>query len=320
MLLKKVTRKWRNRINVVTIGNEDEAIQVGGETTLPFLHDEGEMPHRPVIALEVYDSVPDNWTDTLLSALGNVVNDPVAWAKKGKDEWGVDLISLRFLSHALAEDSTSPEECAQLARSVKDAVKLPMIIWGSGEQKADNEMYPVVSQAMAGERCLFASATENNYKVLAATCIADGHSIIGESPIDINICKQVNILLSDMGLPSDRIAIYTANGSLGYGFEYAYSIMERTRIAALDGDKLMAMPIIAMIGSEVQRTKEVKATQEEIPQWGSEVERGVAWETTTAVSYLQAGADILTMCNPRAIELTRNYIDEFWQGRQSQQT
>ncbi len=312
MPVERVTQKWANTINTVTIGNEDEAVQVGGENTLPFLYDEGAVPHRPVIALEVYDSAPDTWTDTILSALGDVANDPVAWAQKGVEEWKVDLISLKFTKHALEDGKASPDECAQLARSIKDAVKLPMIVWGSGEQQADNEMYPVVSQALAGERCLFGSATEDNYKALAATCIADGHGVIGQSPIDINICKQVNILLSDMGLPLDRMVIYTANGALGYGFEYAYSIMERTCLATLGGDTLMGMPVLANVGSEVQRAKEVKATEEEFPQWGSEVERGVAWETATAAGYLQAGADILTMLNPKAIEVTANYINEMW--------
>lgn len=308
MPIKKVTQSWKNSINVVTIGKDHEAVQVGGETTLPFLHDEGEMPHRPVIALDVYDSVPDTWTDTLLNALGDVVNDPVEWAKKGQDEWNVDLISLRLTKHAQEEDAASPEECAELAKAVKSAVNLPLIIWGADEEEPDNDMYPVVSQALAGEQCLFGSATEDNYKTLTATCIADGHNIIGQSPIDINICKQVNILVSDMGFPLERIVIFTSNGALGYGIEYAYSIMERTRSAALGGDKLMAMPIIANIGPEVQRAKEVKATQEEFPEWGPEPERGISWETATAAAYLQAGADILTMCNPKAIELVKNYI------------
>jgi len=311
MAVERVKQRWKNSINVVTIGKDDEVVEVGGETTLPFLHDEGEMPHRPVIALDVYDSVPDTWTNTLLDALGDVVNDPVEWAKKGEEEWNVDLISLRLTKHAAEENPASPEECAELTKAVKSAVNLPLVIWGSDEDEPDNRMYPVVSQAMAGERCLFGSATEDNYKTLTATCIADGHNIIGESPIDINICKQVNILVSDMGFPLERIVIFTANGTLGYGFEYAYSIMERTRLAALGGDKLMAMPIIANIGPETQRAKEVKAAQEEFPLWGSEAERGVAWEVATAVGYLQAGADILTMCNPEAIKLVKNYIDEF---------
>jgi acetyl-CoA decarbonylase/synthase complex subunit delta len=108
------------------------------------------------------------------------------------------------------------------------------------------------------------------------------------------------------------MVIYTSNGALGYGFEYAYSIMERTCLATLGGDTLMAMPVIANAGSEVQRAKEAKAIEAEFPEWGSEVERGIAWETTTAVGYLQAGADILTMCTPKAIEVIKNYIDEMW--------
>ena len=157
MPVERVAKKWRNTINVVTIGNEDNAIQAGGENTLPFLYDEGEIPYRPAIALEVYDAAPETWTDALISELGDVVNDPVAWAQKGKEEWNVDLISLKFTKHALEDGKASPEDCAKLAASIKDTVKLPMIIWGSGDVQADNEMYPPVSQAMAGDRCLFRS-------------------------------------------------------------------------------------------------------------------------------------------------------------------
>ncbi len=310
MSVSRVKQKWSNSINVVTIGSEDRAVTVGGETTLPFLHDEGEMPHRPVIALEVYDRVPDTWTDVLVDALGDVVDDPVAWARKGQDEWGVDLISLRLTRHADEDDPASPGECAELASSVLEAVDLPLIVWGSGEDGPDNRMYPVVSQALAGQNCLLGSATEDNYKTLTATCIADGHGLIGESPIDINICKQVNILVSDMGMPLERIVIYPTNGALGYGLEYAYSILERTRNAALGGDKLMSMPILANIGPEVQRAKEVKALADEFPEWGPEEERGVLWEAVTATCYLQAGADILTMCHPEAIAQVRSYIEQ----------
>lgn len=311
MTVTRVKQNWSNQINEVTIGTGETAVTVGGESTLPFLHDEGGMPNRPVIALDVYDVVPDTWTDVLVEALGDVVNDPVQWALKGRDEWNVDLISLHLTRHAADDDPASPEECAEIAREVAEATGLPMIIWGAGEAKPDSAMYPVVSQALAGKKCLLARATEDNYKTLAATCIADGHSILGESPIDINICKQVNILVSDMGMPLERIVIYPTNGALGYGLEYAYSILERTRSAALGGDKLMSMPILVNIGPEVQRAKEVKADDSEVPEWGSKVERGVTWEAVTAATYLQAGADILTMCHPDAIALVRGYIDEF---------
>ena len=308
MPVEKITEKWKSSINIVTMGNGDSAIKVGGETTLPFLFDEGKMPLRPLIALEIYDIVPDGWPEPLSNRLQDVINDPVAWAKKGQDEWGADLICLRLLKPGVVD--TPPEESAQLAKAIKDATNIPMILWPMVEDEAKNKLYSACSQALVGERCLIGTTKLDDYKILVATCIADGHSVIAESPLDINICKQVNILLSDMGLPTDRIVIYPNNGVLGYGFEYAYSIMERTRIAALSGDRMMAMPILAVVGSECQRVKEVKATSTEFPQWGPEIERGIAWEAATAVGYLQAGAGILTMCHPKAIKLVKDYIDE----------
>ena len=308
MPVERVTEKWKSSINIVTIGNGDSAIKVGGETTLPFLFDEGKMPCRPVIALEVFDMIPDGWSDTLCNELRDVINDPIAWAKKGQDEWDADIICLRLLKPGMSD--SSPDESAKLARAIKDAIDIPMILWPMAEDETNNKLYPALSQALAGEHCLIGTAKQADYKTLTAICLADGHGIIAESPLDINICKQVNILLADMGLPADRIVVYPNNGVLGYGFEYAYSIMERTRIAALGGDRMMAMPILALVGSESQRIKEVKASSNEFPQWGSEIERGIAWEAATAVGYLQAGADILTMCHPEAIKLVKNYINE----------
>ncbi len=308
MAVERVTRKFKNTINTVTIGTGENAVTVGGHTGLPFLYEEAELPNPPVIALDVYDEVPERWTDTLKDALSrDLISDPVEWAKMA-EELDVELVSLRFTRHAAEENPASPEECAELAKAINDAVDKPLIIWGSGDEEPDNKLFPEVSQALAGEQCLIGSATEDNYKTLAATAIADGHNVIGESPIDINICKQVNILLSDMGFPTDKIVIFTTNGALGYGIEYAYSIMERTRLASLGGDKMMAMPIIANIGPETQRAKEVKVSEADEPSWGDQEERGIGWETTTAVAYLQAGADILTMANPRAIGYMQNYI------------
>jgi len=306
--VERVTRKFKNTINTVTIGTGENAVTVGGHTGLPFLYEEAELPNPPVIALDVYDEVPERWTDTLKDSLSrDLISDPVEWAKMA-EELDVELVSLRFTRHAAEENPASPEECAELAKAINDAVDKPLIIWGSGDEEPDNKLFPEVSQALAGEQCLIGSATEDNYKTLAATAIADGHNVIGESPIDINICKQVNILLSDMGFPTDKIVIFTTNGALGYGIEYAYSIMERTRLASLGGDKMMAMPIIANIGPETQRAKEVKVSEADEPSWGDQEERGIGWETTTAVAYLQAGADILTMANPRAIGYMQNYI------------
>ncbi|MHC4780491.1 MAG: acetyl-CoA decarbonylase/synthase complex subunit delta, partial [Planctomycetota bacterium] len=144
-------------------------------------------------------------------------------------------------------------------------------------------------------------------------CIADGHSVISESPLDINICKQVNILLNEMDLPTDRILIYCTNGALGYGFEYGYSIMERTRLAGLGGDKMMAMPMAAVIGSECIRAKEVKASEADFPAWGPHTERAVGWEIASAVGYLMAGGDLLSMGHPVAAQKIQAYIADMMQ-------
>ena len=314
MSFTPVKRTWNNKINVVTIGEGENAVQIGGQSALPFMHEEGEMPHPPRIALDVFDEVPDTWSDVLLDAIGDVSGDPVAWAQKGAEEWGVDLISLHLTKHAREDNPASPEACADLALKIAETTNLPLIIWGGDEEDADRAMYPTVSQALAGKRCLFGSVTEDSYRTLTATCIADGHNVIGESPIDINICKQVNILVTDMGLPEDRIVIFPTNGALGYGLEYAYSILERTRLAALGGDRMMAMPVLVIAGPEVQRTKEVKADVDEFPEWGSKMERNIVWETVTAASYLQSGSDIVTMLHPEAIRLIRGHIDDLMPG------
>ncbi len=315
MAVERVKKNFSHQINTVTIGTGENAVEVGGHDGLPFLYEEAENPNPPVIAMDVFDKEPERWSDIYKESIGkDVLSDPVAWAEKGQ-ELGVDLISLRFTRHAAEENPASPEECAELAQAVNDAVDLPLVIWGSGDEEPDNEMFPEVSQALSGEQCLIGAVTEDNYKAIAATAIADGHNVIAESPIDINICKQVNILLSDMGFPTDKIVIFTTNGPLGYGIEYAYSIMERTRLASLGGDKMMAMPIIADIGPETQRAKEVKVSAEEEPSWGDQKERTIAWETSTAVAYLQAGTDILTMANPDAISYMQDYIEEMTEAQ-----
>jgi acetyl-CoA decarbonylase/synthase complex subunit delta len=146
--------------------------------------------------------------------------------------------------------------------------------------------------------------------------LADGHNIIAESPIDINIAKQLNILISDMGLPLERIVINPTIGALGYGLEYAYSIMERARLAALAGDKTVAMPFICLVGQESWRAKEAKASSAEFPAWGPQSERGVVWESVTATALIQSGADILVMRHPKAVEKVNKYIDNLMNNKE----
>ncbi|MBA4388134.1 MAG: acetyl-CoA decarbonylase/synthase complex subunit delta, partial [Verrucomicrobia bacterium] len=138
--------------------------------------------------------------------------------------------------------------------------------------------------------------------------LSDGHGIIGLSPIDINIAKQINILISEMGFPMDRVIMYPTTGALGYGIEYCYSIQERSRLAALAGDKMMAAPVLCMVGQEAWRAKEARASAAEAPEWGNESTRGVCWEVATAATLLPAGSDIIVLRHPASVSAVRKLI------------
>jgi acetyl-CoA decarbonylase/synthase complex subunit delta len=207
-----------------------------------------------------------------------------------------------------------PDEEAKFVKDIISNIGVPLIIVGSGDDAKDNLVLPACAEAAKGERCLIGSAVQDNYKTLTAACQADGHNIIAESPIDINIAKQLNILIHEMGFDENKIVINPTVGALGYGMEYAYSIMERARLAALTGDKMMAMPFICFVGFEAWRAKEAKATMDEHPQWGKQLERGIVWEILTATSFLQSGADILVMRHPKAIKEVKDHINKLMEN------
>ncbi|MBI2252153.1 MAG: acetyl-CoA decarbonylase/synthase complex subunit delta [Armatimonadetes bacterium] len=309
-----IKEKWGTAINTLTIGATKEEggtrtskVTVGGETTLPFLHFEGEIPYKPVIAMEVLDLIPQEWPKTLEEHFKDVWHDPALWAKKCVEEYKAELICLKLLSAHPDEGNTGAKEAKETVRKVLDKVGVPLIILGPGVHDKDNEVLAAASEETRGEKCLIGDALQDNYKTLVASALADGHSIITESPIDINIAKQVNILVSEMGIPLERLVIYPTTGGLGYGIEYAYSIMERSRLAAFMGDKTLACPILCIIGQETWRAKESKS---ENPLWGAVEERGPIWEASTAGAFLQAGADILVMRHPKAAEITRKTIQD----------
>lgn len=321
MAIELVKEKWSNSVATVTIGSTKEelgtrgsVVTCGGEEGLPFLFEEGKIPHRAVIAMEVFDVQPDDWPPVLSGAYGEVLKDPVKWAIKCEKDFGADLICLRLYgAHPDVKNSTK-EDSSKLLKDILKAVKIPLVLIGCGDDKKDNEILAYCSQSAKNERLLIGGVTQENYKTISAAVMADGHNIIAESPIDINIAKQLNILISDMGLPLNRIVINPTVGALGYGLEYAYSIMERGRLAALSGDKMLAMPFICFVGQETWRTKEARAPVSEFPMWGSEVERGIAWEALTATTFLQAGADILVMRHPKSVEITKKHIEGLMKG------
>ncbi len=316
MAQELMLEKWSGAVSVVNIGatkqdggTRSRVIQVGGEATLPFLFQEGVMPHKPVVAFEIWDIAPADWPQELNKTYAGVLADPLAWAEKCVKEYKAELLCVRLQgAHPDFADRT-PEQEAQFIAELLKKIDVPLIILGCGDDTKDNLILPACCEAAKGERCLIGSAVQDNYKTLTAAVSADGHNIIAESPIDINIAKQLNILISDMGLPLERIIINPTIGALGYGLEYAYSIMERARLAAFSGDKMMACPFICLVGQEAWRAKEAKAQVQEFPLWGPETERGIIWEALTATALVQAGADILVMRHPKAVEKVNKYID-----------
>lgn len=316
MEIPDVNLNWENEISTVTIGATEEqggtrsgTVTIGGQTAMPYLHFEGSTPNRPVTALEVWDVQPESWPGVTKDPYEGVLGDPVEWAQKCEEDFEPDLLCLRLKGCDPYGDDRSPEQAAKTVESVLEATTLPLIIWGSGDEEKDNEVFTLVSPAAEGENCLLGTITEDNYRTLSALGKADGHKVIAESPVDINIAKQVNTLALDVGFDLENLVIFPNSPALGYGIEYVYSIMERTRLAGLKGDRLMAQPMLANIGGEVWKTKEAKITEDERPEWGDHRKRGPLWEATTAFTYLHSGADLVIMRHPKALSEVDRKID-----------
>ena len=318
MTVPDVAEKWSSAINRVTIGaTSDEGgtrtstVTVGGGQCIPFIEADGELGERPAIAVEMWDSGGDLWAPELQERYGDVLSDPAAWAKQAV-EFGADMICLKLMGTHPDYGDRGAEESVEVVKAVLGAVGVPLIVWGCDIQEKDAVVLPKCASAAAGENCLFGSAKEKDYRTLVAACLADKHKLLCESPLDINIAKQVNILVTDVGYPLSDVVIFQTTGALGYGIEYCYSLMERGRTAALGGDKLLQQPELCYVGFEAWRAKECKAPDEELPGMGPATERGAIWEAITASNLLQAGADILTMRHPKAIEIVKKTIDRLW--------
>lgn len=305
MAIELIKERYASVINTVEIGTAAGSARAGGESALSFMFGEGSMPNAPIAALEVLDCEPVEWPESLMKALGTCVKDPVEWAIKSVKDFGSKLLCVRLQGVNPDWNKTTVDGSVTVLKAIADKVSVPLVVLGCGDDERDNELLPKASQALKGRNALFGIAEQDNYKTLTATCLADGHSIIAESPIDINIAKQVNILITDMGFDPKRIVMHPTTTSLGYGMEYVYSIMERARLAAFMGDAMLSMPFILFPGQEVWRTKEAKESAGEL---------GANWELATAVSMIQAGADILIMRHPAALSAAQKYIAKLMKG------
>jgi acetyl-CoA decarbonylase/synthase complex subunit delta len=287
---------WPGTVRTITIGattadggTRTSTVTVGGEKNLPFLHFETKAVNRPVVAIEIKDHRPDDWSSLLLEAWGEDVNDPIKWAKAAEAA-GADLIQL---SLSLTDENgtpTTPELAVKVVKDVLSATGLPLIVFGPGQ-----------AEATKVELLVLGIAEDKNYRTIVATAMANGHLVNARSPMDVNLAKQLNILISDMGMPLDRVLMDPTTGALGYGIEYGFSAMERLRQAALQGDAMTQLPMLVTPGFEAWKTKEAKVNVGVPSAWGEWLERSINWETLTAMTLIEAGADIVVLRHAESV-------------------
>lgn len=316
MPVELVKESWPGAVRAITIGATAEeggtrrrAVTVGGAKTLPFLHFEAEMSYPPLLALEIKDRRPDDWSPLLLKTWDEAMDDPGAWAAAAEAA-GADLLQLSLSLTLENGQPNTPEAAVAAVKAVLEASGLPLMVMGPGQSEVDNELLIAVAEAAQGERLVLGICEDKNYRTIVAAAMANDHLVSARAPMDVNLSKQLNILITDMGLPLERILLDPTTGALGYGIEYGYSVMERLRLAALQGDAMTQSPMIVTPGFEAWKTKESKVGEDVPAAWGDWEERAVNWETITAVTLLEAGADILVLRHPESVRRVKLAIAE----------
>ncbi len=289
-------------------GTRGATVTIGGETSLPFMHFEGPVAHGPVIALEIMSSRPD-WSPVLLEAWGDALDDPARWAAAAQ-EAGADLIELVFSLEDGDGNPASADFAVATVKAVLAATDLPLVVLGPGQADIDNELIVPVADATKGDRLVLGLCEEGNYRTIVAAAMANDHLVVGRTPMDVNLAKQLTILITDMGLPRERMLLDPTTGALGYGIEYGYSVMERLRLAALQGDAMTQLPMLVHPGFEAWKTKEAKVDEGVPDAWGDWADRAINWETLTATALIEAGANVVVLRHPESLRRVRGAIDQ----------
>lgn len=301
--------KYTGRIKEVTIGKGPGAVTSGGEESFPFYLFEGSMKHVPRVAFEVWDHEPQEWQEWALEPFRDVVHDPALWAAKCVDQYGAEIVALQLKSADPNGMDRGVEEVVAVVKKVADAISVPLIVWGTGSDEKDSALLRRVAEVCEGKNVAIGPVTEKNYKQIGAVAIGYDHVVIASSPIDVNLAKQLNILLGNLGVREDRILMDPTTGGLGYGLEYSYSVMERDRMAALtQEDTKLQYPIVSNLAQEVWKAKETRLTKAEDPRLGDERVRSVLMESVTAATLLVAGADIVVVRHPDSASLVKELI------------
>jgi acetyl-CoA decarbonylase/synthase complex subunit delta len=317
MAVEMVKDSWTGVVRTVTLGatvadggTRNKVIRVGGQKTLPFCHFESEIPNKPVVAMEIKNRRPDDWSPLLNEVWGPAMDHPGDWARAAEAA-GADLLVLALSLTGEDGNPLTPQEAVKATKAVLQASGLPLLVWGPGQAELDNSLMIAVAEATKGERLALGICEDKNYRTIVATAMANDHVVISRTPMDVNLAKQLVILIKDMGLSLDRVLIDPTTGALGYGIEYGYSVMERLRLAALQGDAMTQLPMIVTPGVETWKTKEGKVGQDVPAAWGDWRERAIHWETLTAVMLLETGADIVVLRHPESVRRVQAAINDF---------
>jgi acetyl-CoA decarbonylase/synthase complex subunit delta len=299
MEYKEPIEAYTGVVREITIGKGKKSLKIGGENMLPLhFFDQGSNPNPVKFALEVLDMKPDDWPEHLVEPFQDVISEPIKWAKKCQD-FGVDAVSFFLMSTDPAVKDAPADKAAALAREVAEAIDVPLIIYGSGDENKDAEVLPKLAEVCDGMNLLIGPVLKENYEVVGKAILDHGHTAIAQSPLDINLLKELNVKLSKF-FPPDRIVIDPLSSALGYGMEYSFSLIERVKqIGVITKDSMTMMPIIANLGAECWKTKQAKENKEQ----------GLLWEGITALSLLSAGANILVLRHPETLKLIKEMIE-----------
>ena len=306
MEFEKPAEDWKGKIQEIQLSDK---VIIGGEKAYPTYSFDGICPNKPAIAIEVNDVFPKNWPDTLKEVWNDkVLKSSVDWAKKAVEDFGADIIFFDMIGTHQDRQNITAEHASENMNTILKAVDTPLIVRSDGNFEKQNKVFTKCCE-LAERQIIIGSAHEDNYRTITASALAGNHFIIAEAPIDVNIQKQLNILIAQMNFPIEKIIMDPLTGGLGYGFEYTYSVMERIRLQTFNEDPFMIPPMICCIGQETWKIKEIRIDGQE---YGSKSERGVYWETVTAIGLILSGANIVVVRHPESVKIIRNFIDSLY--------
>lgn len=311
MAFEPKTQAFNSSIATVTVGTGDKAVTFGGVNVLPFYSFDAPITNAPKIGVEITDLGMADYTQPGLQEFYKGCTTPAEMAKRAEDMPGASFLCLHFVGADPNGENRSVEDCVEIAKSVAAATDLPMVIMGCKNIEKDAELFSKVSEALQGKNILVLSAREEDYKnVGASAALAYGQKIGAESAVDINLAKQLNVLIGQLGVPSTSVVMNPGTAAAGYGYEYVASTLDRIRAAALaQGDDQLQMPIVTPISDETWSVKESITAEADAPEWGSTEERGIEMEITTAAACLASGSDAVIMRHPASIKTISAMIE-----------